>query len=178
MDARLYSQLVAQVKIGKQLPEAIYLHKDAFSALPIALTKFIPAVAKALNLPDEQWNLVKLFKREFRLSLLHYPAFYNDAYPALKQSLNVDLAKLTHKLTCYCDSDNPPILHRKETMVLPNSEHYADFVSLTKEGENAGLYENTRIIGFKRSWANVIAQHGYELIDGHLFRCSAATKKK
>ncbi|MBY8023711.1 DNA phosphorothioation-associated putative methyltransferase [Vibrio fluvialis] len=177
MDARLYSQLVAQVKIGKQLPEAIYLHKDAFSALPIALTKFIPAVAKALNLPDEQWNLVKLFKREFRLSLLHYPAFYNDAYPALKQSLNIDLAKLTHKLTCYCDSDNPPILHRKETMVLPNSEHYADFVSLTKEGENAGLYENTRIIGFKRSWANVIAQHGYELIDGHLFRCSAATKK-
>ncbi|EKO3531995.1 DNA phosphorothioation-associated putative methyltransferase [Vibrio fluvialis] len=177
MDARLYSQLVAQVKIGKQLPEAIYLHKDAFSALPTALTKFIPAVAKALNLPDEQWNLVKLFKREFRLSLLHYPAFYNDAYPALKQSLNVDLAKLTHKLTCYCDSDNPPILHRKETMVLPNSEHYADFVSLTKEGENAGLYENTRIIGFKRSWANVIAQHGYELIDGHLFRCSAATQK-
>lgn len=177
MDARLYSQLVAQVKIGKQLPEAIYLHKDAFSALPTALTKFIPAVAKALNLPDEQWNLVKFFKREFRLSLLHYPAFYNDAYPALKQSLNVDLAKLTHKLTCYCDSDNPPILHRKETMVLPNSEHYADFVSLTKEGENAGLYENTRIIGFKRSWANVIAQHGYELIDGHLFRCSAATQK-
>ncbi|ELK3679698.1 DNA phosphorothioation-associated putative methyltransferase [Vibrio fluvialis] len=177
MDARLYSQLVAQVKIGKQLPEAIYLHKDAFSALPTALTKFIPAVAKALNLPDEQWNLVKLFKREFRLSLLHYPAFYNDAYPALKQSLNVDLAKLTHKLTCYCDSDNPPILHRKETMVLPNSEHYADFVSLTKEGENAGLYENTRIIGFKRSWANLIAQHGYELIDGHLFRCSAATQK-
>ncbi|EOW9194524.1 TPA: DNA phosphorothioation-associated putative methyltransferase [Vibrio cholerae] len=177
MDDNQFLELVAQVKIGKQLPEAIYLHKDAFSALPTALTKFIPAVAKALNLPDEQWNLVKLFKREFRLSLLHYPEFYNDAYPALKQSLNVDLAKLTHKLTCYSDSDNPPILHRKETMVLPNSEHYADFVSLTKEGENAGLYENTRIIGFKRSWANVIAQHGYELIDGHLFRCSAATKK-
>ncbi|EPR5511510.1 DNA phosphorothioation-associated putative methyltransferase [Vibrio vulnificus] len=172
MNKSLFSELISQVKIGKQLPEAVYLHRDAFSALPTELAKFIPAVAKALNLPDEQWNLVKLFKREFRLSLLHYPDFYCDSYPALKQSLNVDLAKLSHKLTCYEDSDNPPILHRKETVVLPTSEYYSHFVSLTREGENAGLYENTRIIGFKRSWENVIARHGYELVDGRLFRTS------
>ncbi|MDE1318076.1 DNA phosphorothioation-associated putative methyltransferase [Vibrio aestuarianus] len=177
MDAEQFSQLVAQIKVGKQLPEAIYLHKDAFSALPTTLTKFIPAVAKALNLPDEQWDLIKLFKREFRLSLLHYPDFYSDSYPALKQSLNVNLSKLSHKLTCYNDSDNPPILHRKETMILPESEYYSHFVSLTQEGENAGLYENTRIIGFKRSWENVIARHGYQLVDGRLFRCSAITAK-
>lgn len=172
MDATLYSKLVIQIQVGKQLPEAVYLHRDAFSAIPPELAKFIPAVAKALKLPDEQWNLVKLFKREFRLSLLHYPYFYRDSYPALKQSLNVDLTKLSHKLTRYDDSDNPPILHRKETMVLPASEYYSHFVSLTDEGENAGLYENTRIIGFKRSWENLIARHGYELVDGRLFRAS------
>lgn len=177
MDAAQFSQLVAQIKIGKHLPEAIYLHKDAFSALPATLAKFIHAVAKALNLPDEQWDLVKLFKREFRLSLLHYPDFYSDSYPALKQSLNVNLSKLSHKLTCYNDSDNPPILHRKETMILPESEYYSHFVSLTQEGENAGLYENTRIIGFKRSWENVITRHGYQLVDSRLFRCSAITAK-
>ncbi len=177
MDAAQFSQLVAQIKIGKHLPEAIYLHKDAFSALPATLAKFIHAVAKALNLPYEQWDLVKLFKREFRLSLLHYPDFYSDSYPALKQSLNVNLSKLSHKLTCYNDSDNPPILHRKETMILPESEYYSHFVSLTQEGENAGLYENTRIIGFKRSWENVITRHGYQLVDGRLFRCSTITAK-
>ncbi len=69
MDDNQFLELVAQVKIGKQLPEAIYLHKDAFSALPTALTKFIPAVAKALNLPDEQWNLVKLFKHGNRMNI-------------------------------------------------------------------------------------------------------------
>ncbi|OXX35889.1 hypothetical protein B9J90_09340 [Vibrio sp. V09_P4A23P171] len=53
MDAEQFSQLVAQIKIGKQLPEAIYLHKDAFSALPTTLSKFILAVAKALNHPDK-----------------------------------------------------------------------------------------------------------------------------
>ncbi|UXI00771.1 DNA phosphorothioation-associated putative methyltransferase [Photobacterium sp. TY1-4] len=173
MDAKLFSELISQVAIGKQLPDAIYLHRDAFPALPGHLVTFIPAVAKALKLDESQWNLVKLFKNEFRLSLLHYPDFYTDSYPALTQSLNVDLSKLTHKMTRYDESENPPILHRKETMVLPDNKHYEHFVSLTQEGENAGLYENSRLIGFKRSWETLITRHGYELVDGRLFRSSA-----
>ncbi|XNH04398.1 DNA phosphorothioation-associated putative methyltransferase [Vibrio cyclitrophicus] len=178
MNEKLFAELTSQIKVGKQLPDAIYLHKDAFSALPKVLTQFIPAVAKAVNLDEEDWNLVKLFKKEFRLSLLHYPDFYTDSYPALKQSLNVDLSKLSHKITGYRESENPPILHRKETMVLPTSEYYEHFISLTQEGENAGLYENSRLIGFKRSWENLIARHGYELVDGRLFRCSSMTTQE
>ncbi|WP_086775567.1 DNA phosphorothioation-associated putative methyltransferase [Vibrio coralliirubri] len=178
MNEELFAELTSQIKVGKQLPDAIYLHKDAFSALPKVLTQFIPAVAKAVNLDEEDWNLVKLFKKEFRLSLLHYPDFYTDSYPALEQSLNVDLSKLSHKITGYRESENPPILHRKETMVLPTSEYYEHFVSLTQEGENAGLYENSRLIGFKRSWENLIARHGYELVDGRLFRCSSVTTQE
>ncbi len=170
MNEEQFAELIAQIKVGKKLPDAIYLHKDAFSALPTVLTQFIPAVANAVSLDDEHWNLVKLFKKEFRLSLLHYPDFYTDSYPALRQSLNVDLSKLSHKLTNYSDSYNPPILHRKETMILPESEHFDHFTSLTQEGENAGLYENSRLIGFKRSWENLIARHGYELVDFALFR--------
>ena len=173
MNEERFSELITQIEIGKQLPDAIYLHKDAFSALPTGLTQFIPAVAKAVSLDDENWNLVKLFKKEFRLSLLHYPDFYTNSYPALRQSLNVDLSKLSHKVTSYRDFDNPPILHRKETMILPENEHFDHFCSLTQEGENAGLYENSRLIGFKRSWENLIARHGYELVDGRLFRSSA-----
>ncbi|MGL5249940.1 MAG: DNA phosphorothioation-associated putative methyltransferase [Enterovibrio sp.] len=172
MDFLLFKQLVKQVHIGKQLPDAIYLHKDAMSALPPELQKFVPAVAAAVNLPDDQWNLLKLFKTEFRLSLLSYPDFYSDSYPALAQSLNVDLSKLSHKVTCYRSSDNPPILHRKETMVLPESEHIVHFTALTKEGEQAGLYENTRIIGFKRSWLNLIEKKGYQLVDGRLLKAT------
>ncbi|CAH7485210.1 conserved hypothetical protein [Vibrio chagasii] len=176
MNEELFVELVAQIKVGKQLPDAVYLHRDAFAALPNVLTQFIPAVAKAVNLEDDSWNLVKLFKKEFRLSLLHYPDFYTDSYPALKQSLNVDLSKLSHKIMSYEGSDNPPILHRKETMILPDSEYFEHFTSLTQEGENAGLYENSRLIGFKRSWENLIARHGYELVDGRLFRSSAISQ--
>ncbi|MCG9602718.1 DNA phosphorothioation-associated putative methyltransferase [Vibrio sp. Isolate31] len=176
MNEELFAELVAQIKVGKQLPDAVYLHRDALNALPNVLTQFIPAVAKAVSLEDDNWNLVKLFKKEFRLSLLHYPDFYTDSYPALKQSLNVDLSKLSHKIMSYEGSDNPPILHRKETMILPDSEYFDHFTSLTQEGENAGLYENSRLIGFKRSWENLIARHGYELVDGRLFRSSAISQ--
>ncbi|GAD88820.1 hypothetical protein VHA01S_010_00460 [Vibrio halioticoli NBRC 102217] len=172
MDAALFKKLVAKVKVGKHLPDAIYLHKDALHSLPETLTKFIPAVANALQLDDSDWNLIKLFKRDFRMSLLNYPTFYQDSYPALKQSLNVNLSKLTHKIVTYSESDNPPILHRKETMILPDNECYQHFVDITQEGENAGLYENSRLIGFKRSWENLIHRSGYELIDGRLFRSS------
>ncbi|MDV7106081.1 DNA phosphorothioation-associated putative methyltransferase [Vibrio sp. TH_r3] len=178
MNKELFAALVAQIKVGKQLPDTIYFHRDTFSALPTVLTQFILAVAKAVNLDDDNWNLVKLFKKEFRLSLLHYPNFYSDSYPALKQSLNVDLSKLNHKTMFYDKSDNPPILHRKETMILPENKYFDHFSHITQEGENAGLYDNSRLIGFKRSWENLIARYGYELVDGRLFRNSAITQVK
>ncbi|HHG3222950.1 TPA: DNA phosphorothioation-associated putative methyltransferase [Vibrio parahaemolyticus] len=170
MDFQSFKQLVKQIHIGKQLPDAVYLHRDAMSEIPPELRKFIPAVAQAVNLPDNQWNLIKLFKKEFRLSLLNYPTFYTDSYPALEQSLNVNLSKLSHKVTCYRSSENPPILHRKETMILPSSDHYELFTALTKEGVEAGLYENTRTIGFKQSWLNLIQKKGYRLVDGRILK--------
>ncbi|WP_413698562.1 DNA phosphorothioation-associated putative methyltransferase [Psychromonas sp. KJ10-10] len=107
------------------------------------------------------------------MSLLNYPEFYQDSYPALNKSINVDLNKLSHRITEYSNSENPPILHRKETMILNDNPHYEHFTQVTSEGVNAGLYENTRMIGFKQSWLNLIARHGYELIDGRLFRSSS-----
>jgi DNA phosphorothioation-associated putative methyltransferase len=175
MKHSIFEMLVSEITLGKQLPTAVYLHRDALSALPLELQKFIPAVAKALSLPDGRWNLVKLFKNEFRLSLLHYPDFYTESYPSLTQSLNVDLAKLSHKVTKYEDSDNPPILHRKETMILKSNSYYDHFVAITQEGEQAGLYENTRMIGFKRSWESLIASKGYQLINGRLVARPANT---
>ena len=171
MNATLFKELISQLKVGKQLPDAVYLHKDALIEASESLLNFIPAVAQAVKV--NEWDLVKLYKKEFRLSLLSYPTFYSESYPALQQSVNIDLVKLTHKVTDYSNSDNPPILHRKENMITPNNPHFEHFKNITQEGENAGLYENTRIIGFKRSWHNIIERHGYELVDGRLFRSSA-----
>ncbi|MGE6417479.1 DNA phosphorothioation-associated putative methyltransferase [Alteromonas macleodii] len=173
MDAALFRTLVGELTVGKKLPDAIYVHESTLPQLPEKLRNVILAIGKALKIPREQWNLIKLSRKQFSLSLLHYPTFEEESYPALKQSVTVDLQKLTHKVTDYTNYDNPPILHRKETMVLPDHTQYEEFKQITEEGEQAGLYENSRHIGFKASWQALINAHGYELVDGRLFRNSA-----
>ena len=173
MNEKQFKELVKQIKVGKKLPDAIYFHKDAFDELTPQLSKFIKVVAQALKIDVKDWNLVKLYRNDFRLSLLNYPTFFEESYPALQQSVTVDLVKLAHRITKYDKYDNPPILHRKETMIPESHDAFDDFCLITEEGETAGLYENSRMIGFKRSWERLITKHGYELVDGRLFRCSA-----
>ncbi|MEG3765292.1 DNA phosphorothioation-associated putative methyltransferase [Alteromonas sp. 14N.309.X.WAT.G.H12] len=173
MDAALFKSLVDKLDVGKKLPDAIYIHDSTLPQLPDKLRNVVLAIGKALKIPREQWNLIKLSRKQFSLSLLHYPTFGEESYPALKQSVTVDLQKLSHKVTDYSNYDNPPILHRKETMVLPDHPQYEEFKQITEEGEQAGLYANSRHIGFKASWEALINAHGYELVDGRLFRNSA-----
>ncbi|MBC8413683.1 hypothetical protein H8E50_08435 [bacterium] len=160
-----YKDAVRQVKIGKHLPDATYLHKSALDSLPDDLAAFIKEIAKSQKL-TRKWNVVKLSRKDFKLSLLSYPDFDTESYPALKASYTIDLEKITLRKSDYSKSENPPILHRKETFVTEDYPKYKLFQELTAEGEEAGLYENTRKIGFKQSWESLIRSKGYELIAG------------
>ena len=171
MTAEEYSKEVKCIRIGKSLPDAIYLHRTALEQESSRLYELSKAVARALKLGDE-WDLVKLFKKEHKISLLSYPTFYDESYPALQMSSLVDLSKLSLKQTSYSDSENPPILHRKELMVLTSDPHYDHFCELTLEGERAGLYQNVFKIGFRQSWLRTIEEAGYQLQDGRLIKLS------
>jgi DNA phosphorothioation-associated putative methyltransferase len=173
VNAELFKSFVAELEIGKRLPDSIYLHKSAFPAIPKKLSTVICAVGSALKIEPESWDVVKLSRKTFSLSLLSYPSFFIDPYPTLTRSVTVDLGKLSHKVIEYSNYDNPPILHRKETMIEASHPSYEEFCVVTQEGEAAGLYKNTRHIGFKASWEFLIRSHGYELVDGRLFRNSA-----
>ena len=174
MDHTEFKKHLSILGVGKVLPDAIYIHKRALAEQSEPLSTLCITVAKALKIPREDWDLVKLFKKEFKVSLLSYPDFDDDSYPALKRSYQVDLAELKVKATSFESSDNPPILHRKELMVMPHDSNFELFQSLTKEGERAGLYENPFKIGFKATWARLIAEAGYQLFDGHIVRADGS----
>jgi len=178
MDAQQFSHLVRDTPLGKKLPDAVYLHKEAFSEVEQTLANFVNAVATALKIETSHWDIVKLSRNEFRLSLLSYPTFFTESYPSLVKSVTVDLNKLSHRIVEYSETDNPPILHRKETMLPREHECFEEFQCITHEGENAGLYDNSRRIGFKQSWLRLIEQHGYTLVDGRLFRSSSVTAEQ
>ena len=168
MEFPQYRKFVIEITVGKQLPDAVYLHESALEAIPTPLYEYICQIQNALDIAPDEWNVVKLFKRDFKFSLLNYPDFLEDSYPALNSSITVDLTRVIVRENDYSKSDNPPILHRKETFILKEHPLYNEFSEITCEGEEAGLYENSKKIGFKKTWEKLIKNNGYQLIDGHL----------
>jgi DNA phosphorothioation-associated putative methyltransferase len=179
MDENSFNQLINGLPAGKSTPQAIYVHHSILQSTK--LLEFINLIQSALKQSSFKWDIAKFSKQSFQFSLLAYPDFDNAAYPELKTSLFIDLSKKHHRINDYSKSDNPPILHRKELMVTKDYPLFDEFTLITQEGELAGLYENTRAIGFKLGWEATIIKAGYELVDGRLFRASAVfdfTEKK
>ncbi len=168
----LFHQMLGQLPHKKELPDALYVHKETLTQSHKQLAKVIDAIANALKISPEQWNIAKLSKTQFHLSLLWYPDFFEQAYPELKQSISVDLARLSHRTLHYNSDENPPILHRKELMLSPDHPRYQEYTDITQEAEQAGLYEQSQLIGFRDSWLRLIEKKGYVLLDGRLFRAA------
>ena len=145
MKFEIYTELTNQISTGKRLPSAVYLHKSALEELPDLLYQFALNIVKAVKIPDQDWNIIKFSTKNFRLSLLNYPSFEVEPYPPLKHSWTVDLSRLDLKKMDYSASENPPILHRRETFLADGHPQKEVFAIFTQEGEAIGLYENTRI---------------------------------
>ena len=167
MEFGTYKSLVNSLSFGKKLPDAVYIHSSYLESTPPALVGFVEEMITKHG-SELSWNVIKLSRRDFKISLLAYPTFDDVSYPSLEASLTIDVLREKSRRTSYRESDNPPILHRKETLVPTSYPKYQHFVELTREGEDAGLYENSRRIGFRKNWERLITQNGYALIDGRI----------
>ena len=175
MDYPAYKTLTQSIRIGKHLPDAIYLHISAIPALPNSLQTLLADTLKTLQLAQFEYQVIKFAKSDFKLSLLSYPGFFTQEFPVLHSSCTIDLNKGQYRLVSYLDSDNPPILHRKETMLLPEHPEIPALRNLTQQCERAGLFENPKTIGFKRNWERLIKHTGYEVVNGNLLALNETT---
>jgi len=165
MDYPNFKQLVSEIRVGKRLPDSIYVHESVIESVPKTLSELVFKIADALKVADDDWNIIKFYSRDFRLSFLSYPGFEVDSYPRLQHSYTVDLSKLSLRKADYSDSENPPILHRKEIFVDDAYPLRQTFEEITREGEEIGLYENARAIGFQKNWERLVSKRGYFLND-------------
>ena len=165
MEFKEYKEIVKNIPVGKQLPDAVYIHESAIDTLPKKLGAHFAQTIIELGLEDENWNILKFLKRDHKVTLLNYPGFLKDAYPSLHTSYTVDFGQKKFRKADYSKSDNPPILHRKETFVKTDHPDIPTFQDITAEGEAIGLYEKTSRIGFKQNWERLIKSKGYFLDD-------------
>lgn len=144
-----------------------YVHVDALSQLDAETAQRVVQAERLAGVAGlTQFNLVRLDDAGPCIALLNYPGFYDDPFPALRDSWLVDLDQETVSYRTYADSFNPPILHRKELLLAADDPRRAEYEALTCACEAVGLFDDPRRIGYRRQWLALIRERGYRL-DGH-----------
>ena len=159
MDFPDYKKIIAQLKIGKKLPTATYLHVEALDSVPNSLVTLLDTLKGKLSIDDE-YNVIKLGTQTFRISFLSYPKFFEVPHPKLAKSVLIDLASGKVREEDYTKRANRPILHRKEAFLPEGHPKINLFTSMTQAEEKAGLYENTSTIGFEMNWDRLLHEKG------------------
>jgi DNA phosphorothioation-associated putative methyltransferase len=151
--------------VGKLLPDDLYVHRDALDHLAPVL-RIYEGCGRAYLGEVEGANIIKIHRRSGKLSYLSYPKFEEDPHPTLLRSIRVNLRTRQIDSTDYAHSNNPPVLHRKETF-LPSDHHLkAKFSRLTEQEEKQRLLEDTSRIGTLEGWNCRLQERGFAL-NGH-----------
>src|SRR5260370_3497175 len=165
VDWSQHRQLLGTLPYGKVLPSAIYLHRETEACQSGPFRHMLGLLAESHGV-GQQFNVVKFRTDAPRLSFLHYPSFFECAHPALEEAIAIDLCSGRSFRTTYRDSPNPPILHRKELLLPPDHSRFHEFAELSAAEEEAGLYTNTAVIGFRVNWERLLNAQGVA-VDGH-----------
>ena len=167
------AKLCHESKIGKLLPNSLYVHASALTALNPLLRLYEELASRTIGAAAAGATLVKFQTDKAKISYLFYPDFDTEPHPALQTSIQIDMDDLQVKHRDYTDTDNPPILHRKETFVTPDYPLYEQFAELTRQEENNGLLDNSREIGTQKKWLQRLKDNGVELQGHRLIRNSS-----
>lgn len=159
------AELCQHSLVGKRLPNTFYIHVSALSTLDPLLQRY-ESLARLAAPQLEEPTLVKFSTDKLKISYLFYPDFDTDPHPALQASIQVDLQSHQVSYRDYIVSDNPPILHRKETFVTRDYPLYEQFALLTRQEEALGLLNQSRAIGTRQRWLQRLEDYGVEL-QGH-----------
>lgn len=152
--------------VGKRVVDDLYLHISAIDQLsdPEHRQRVELALRRLPASRDMDPNVVKLNVRTGRLSLLVYPTFDDDPFPALEAGwMFAAEGAAPPTFRSYADCLNPPILHRKELLVSRDHPERVQWCQLTETAESLGLFDDPATIGFKLNWERLIAQKGYQL---------------
>jgi DNA phosphorothioation-associated putative methyltransferase len=117
-----------------------------------------------------QVSRFRLHRQSGKVSYLVYPDFESDPHPALLRSVKLSLRSREIDCLEYGNSANPPILHRKETFLLPDHPLHAKFARLSEQEEKHGLVNDTATIGTRGGWNSKLTEHGYRLSGHKLLR--------
>lgn len=160
---RRWRELLEAVAAGKVVGGARYVH---VSAVPVEALALIGAEAASAGAPGDGYNVLKLALDAPKVSLLHYPDFFDRAFPLLSEAWTVDLAAGRCEHRAYEPGRNPPVLHRKELLLRADDPRRTVFEALTAEAERHDLFAKPLVIGHRKQWEEIVRAKGLR-VEGH-----------
>jgi len=146
-------------KVGKNTPRALYVHVNSLTQLSPVLRVYEGCAHTFLGTVEDA-NVIKLHRIKSQVSYLSYPTFENDPHPRAHDTVVANLEESRIHYRRYSESDNPPILHRKEEMVSESHPGRGKWERLTAQEEAHGLYADTDTIGFAKAWSALLESKG------------------
>ena len=154
------------IPFGKKVLDDLYIHADYINQLSEDLVSYqlVQTGASLMSSDDlASCNVVKVNTRKNRVSFLQYLEFNDDPFPTLNGSWSIDIPSKKVTFRDYSNSLNPPILHRKELLVLESHPCRADWLAVTKTAEDLGFFSTSSPIGFRENWLRLISSKGFRL---------------
>lgn len=148
---------------AKRVGQSAYYHRDQLDGLPRECAAEIYDAVELSGVVT--WNVAKV--REGRVSLLTYEDFERP-FPALLESLSVELESGGVRRRSYRARPNPPILHRKELLLPAGDPRREIYAALTEQLEARGLLSETSTIGTREGWARRLREAGVRVEDHQL----------
>jgi DNA phosphorothioation-associated putative methyltransferase len=157
-------------RAGKRVGGALYLHISAMQEADPNIRERIERASVAAD--ESAWNVVKV--QGDAVSLLLYEAFDEAAFPSLLASVRVNLSDGSVVSTDYRNRSNPPILHRKETLLRPDDPQRPAFAALTRLAEEHNLFAEPHCIGTRKAWLERVEAAGLVVQGAKLLRRETA----
>ena len=165
----IIQQQCKQAIVGKRLPESLYVHKTAEAQLPPLLRLMILTARQIVG--EVEYDLIKIGLDGRKLSFLRYPDFEGIAHPVLAYSVRVYLPTASYGIKNFSNSENPPILHRKESFLDSLHPRHAEFAQLSAQEEELGLLSRSDI-GTRNGWEALLKESHVDIVGHTLIRIS------
>lgn len=155
------------MNIGKKIGDDLYVHLSCIDEPEFQLqrARIVDAINEIISTSEVVPNVFKLNRKTDRFSLLSYADFEEAPFPELVASWTyVGGGHGSATYRSYSSSLNPPILHRKELLVLPSHPSRSQWQDCTRAAEELGFFDDPITIGFRLNWQRVIEGKGYRLV--------------
>lgn len=162
---QLLEERCRQSEAVQQRPNSLWVHVSNLDRLSPLLRLYEGCASCTIGRPEGS-TVVKFHIGKPRITYLFYPKFDEDPHPALHTSVSIGLWDLHIRYQDHHPEDNPPLLHQKDQLIVPDYPGYAKFAKLSDQERKWGLLDDITTIVDRRNWSRCLEKHGAKL-QGH-----------